>query len=249
MNAGDRLRSALDNDEFCLYCQTIRPLDAGSATHEAPFYEILIRLREEEEGLMPPGAFLPLAEEYGLLPDLDRWVVRHVIEWSRAKPERQAITFAINISAATISNPDFADYVAGELQRQGASGSLLCFEIADADAYSRRKDIARLISTLGPTGCRTTLSGFGQSAESFSLLKHIAVDFLKIDGDIILDLHRNPVALTKLKAIMRVAQATNRRTIAEFVESEETLATLREFGVDYAQGFGIGLPRPLSDLG
>jgi EAL domain-containing protein (putative c-di-GMP-specific phosphodiesterase class I) len=244
-NSGDRLRAALDNDEFCLYCQAIRPVAAQAS---APFHELLLRLREEEEGLMPPGAFLPLAEEYGLLPDLDRWVVRNLLDWACPSPDRLAGTYSINVSGPTISNADFPEYVVDELKRRGVRGSLLCIEIREADALARRSDARRLITVLAEAGCATTLCGFGQNAVSYSLLKFLKVDYLKIDGDIILGLQRNPVDLIKLKAITRVARATNRRTIAEFVENDETLATLREFGVDFAQGFGISRPVPLSTL-
>lgn len=245
-NAGDRLRAALDNDEFCLYCQAIKPV-AAEAT-DVPVYEMLLRLREEEEGLMPPGAFLPLAEEYGLLPDLDRWVVRNVLDWAGASHDRLAATYCINVSAPTIGNADFPDFVADELKRRGMKGSLLCFEILEAEVLSRRREAARLVSVLAEAGCSATLCGFGQNAVSYGLLKFLKVDYLKIDGDIILGLNRNPVDLIKLKAITRVARATNRRTIAEFVENEETLEKLREFGVDFAQGFGIARPAPLSTL-
>ena len=245
-NAGERLRAAIDNDDFVLYCQAIASVGADAA--DAPFYEMLLRLREEEEGLVPPGAFLPLAEEYGLLPDLDRWVVRHVLDWAGAKSERLEARYSINVSAPTIGIADFPDFVAGELQQRGMKGSMLCFEISGADASSSLSDAARFVSVLAEAGCHATLCGFGQNAASYGLLKRLRVDFLKIDGDIILGLGRNPVDLIKLKAITRVARATQRRTIAEFVENEATLAKLREFGVDFAQGFGISQPVPLSHL-
>jgi EAL domain-containing protein (putative c-di-GMP-specific phosphodiesterase class I) len=246
-NAGDRLRAAIDNNEFCLYAQAIAPV-TGTAPLE-PFYEMLLRLREEEEGLMPPGAFIPLAEEYGLMPDLDRWVVRNVLDWACAKPERQAGMYSINVAPATIGNPEFPDYVTAEIRRRGVPGSLLCFEVLEEDVVTRRTDAARLVSVLAEAGCRTALCGFGQNAVDYGLLESLKVDFLKIDGDIVLGLNRNSIALIKLKAICRVAQATKRRTIAEFVEDNETMVKLREHGVDYAQGFGVGRPRPLANIG
>ena len=245
-NAGDRLRAAIEGDEFCLSCQAIVPVSPGASG--APLFEMLLRLRAEEESLMPPGAFLPIAEESGLLPDLDRWVVRHVLKWAREKPGRLETTYCINVSIPTISDHAFPALVAGELRRHGIPGSLLCFEILEADVLARSRDAARFVSALTESGCRTTLCGFGRNAESYGLLKHLGVDFLKIDGDIILGLARNPVDLIKLKAIARVARATNRRTIAEFVEDEATLARLREHGVDFAQGFAIARPVPLSEL-
>ncbi len=197
---------------------------------------------------MPPGAFLPLAEEYGLLPELDQWVVKSVLQWAGGKSARQAARYSINVSAPTLDKADFGDFVAGELRRRELKGALLCFEIQEADALTHREEAARLVTRLAEAGCGTILCGFGKTATSFGLLRHLKVDYLKIDGDIVLGLTRNPMDLIKLKAIARVARSTSRRTIAEFVESDATLAKLREYGVDYAQGFGIARPVALSDL-
>lgn len=245
-NAGERLRAALDGDEFCLGCQAIVPVAPQSPA--PPCHEMLLRLREEEESLMPPGAFLPIAEEYGMLPDLDRWVVRATLRWIAARPARRQALYCINVAAPTIGNVGFPEHVAAELERHGLPGSVLCFEVLEADVLARRRDAARFVAALKEAGCRTTLCGFGRNAESYALLRNLPVDFLKIDGDIILGLTRNNVDLIKLKAITRVARATQRRTIAEFVEDEATIALLREHGVDYAQGFGVARPVPLEDL-
>lgn len=246
-DAGQRIRAALDNDEFCLYFQAIRPL--GPDAEPGPFYEMLLRLREEEEGLMPPGAFLPLAEECGLTTELDKWVVRHVLDWAAERPERKAVRFALNLSAATLSQPDFADFVLGELSRCGAKGDALTFEIAERDARPRLRAASRLVKALREAGCRATLCGFGRDSGSFGLLKVLPVDYLKIDGDIVLGIGRGShVDLIKMKAVARVAHATRRRTIAEFVENEETTEKLRANGVDYVQGFGVARPRALTDL-
>jgi len=245
-NAGERLRAALDGDEFCLGCQAIVPVAPQSPAQ--PCHEMLLRLREEEESLMPPGAFLPIAEEFGMLPDLDRWVVGATLRWIAARPARRQALYCINVAAPTIANVGFPEHVAAELERHGLPGSLLCFEVLEADVLARRRDAARFVAALKEAGCRTTLCGFGRNAESYALLRNLPVDFLKIDGDIILGLTRNNVDLIKLKAITRVARATQRRTIAEFVEDEATIALLREHGVDYAQGFGVARPVPLEDL-
>jgi EAL domain-containing protein (putative c-di-GMP-specific phosphodiesterase class I) len=246
-NVGDRLRAALRNDEFCLYSQAIAPLGATGVADD--FREILVRLREEEEGLMPPGAFIPLAEEYGLMPDLDRWVVTHVLDWACASPSRRAGRYCINLSPETWSGGGFPVFVDEELRRRGAQGSLLCFEIRGEEAHVRRQECARLVSALGEAGCRTTLCGFGVNAADYGLLKFLPVEYLKIDGNLVLNLARSQVDIIKLKAICRVARATGRATIAEFVESEETIALLREHGVDFVQGFGVARPEPLEPAG
>jgi EAL domain-containing protein (putative c-di-GMP-specific phosphodiesterase class I) len=245
-NVGDRLRDALRNDEFCLYSQAIAPLGAAGAADD--FREVLLRLREEEEGLMPPGAFIPLAEEYGLMPDLDRWVVTHVLDWACSSPSRRAGRYSINLSPETLSGGAFPGFVDDELRRRGVQGSLLCFEIRGEVAHVRRQECARLVAALGEAGCRTTLCGFGVNAADYGLLKILPVEYLKIDGSLVLNLARSQVDLIKLKAICRVARATGRATIAEFVEGDETIALLRAHGVDFAQGFGVARPEPMEPL-
>ncbi len=246
-NVGDRLRAALRNDEFCLYSQAIAPLGAMGAADD--FREMLLRLREEEEGLMPPGAFIPLAEEYGLMPDLDRWVVTHVLDWACSSPSRRAGRYSINLSPETLSGGAFPGFVDDELRKRGVQGSLLCFEIRGEVAHVRRQECARLVSALAEAGCRTTLCGFGVNAADYGLLKFLPVEYLKIDGSLILNLARSQVDIIKLKAICRVARTTGRATIAEFVEGDETIAILREHGVDFAQGFGVARPEPLEPAG
>jgi EAL domain-containing protein (putative c-di-GMP-specific phosphodiesterase class I) len=247
-SAADRLTAALQNNEFCLYGQTIAPLAAG----EKPLCEILIRLIEEEQNLMPPGAFLPLAEEHGLMPSLDRWVVRNVLEWlanrRRIDPDHAMVTCCVNLSAATITDPEFVAYVIEQRQVFDLPIAGLCFEVDANDAAAHASDCARQIARLKELGCRVTLSGFGRNAVSLDILKSISVDFIKVEGNVILNILRNEVDMAKATAINRVAHAVGIKTIAEFVESDEILAKLRKLGIDYAQGFGISRPRPLNEI-
>jgi EAL domain-containing protein (putative c-di-GMP-specific phosphodiesterase class I) len=245
-NAGDRLRAAIDNDEFCLYAQEIKPVLGGKA--QATLYELLLRLQEEEEGLMPPGAFIPIAEEHGMLPDLDRWVVGHILDWISRKPARQSVIYSVNVSGPTLAARGFPEFVALALQKYKVGGSLLCFEIAEADAIADVAIASEVVTKLAALGCHTAICGFGQAAGSYSLIKKMPVDYIKIDGSIVMGATRNTVDLTKLKAIARVAHATHRSTVAEFVENVETLQVLGKLGVDLAQGFGISKPVPLSRL-
>lgn len=245
-NAGDRLSAAIDNDEFCLYAQEIKPVIGGKG--QATLYELLLRLQEEEDGLMPPGAFIPIAEEYGMLPDLDRWVVGHILAWISRKPARQSVIYSVNVSGPTLATRGFPEFVALALRKYKVGGSLLCFEIAEADAIANVPVASAFVTKLAALGCHTAICGFGQAAGSYSLIKNMPVDYIKIDGSIVMGATRNAVDLTKLKAIARVARATNRSTVAEFVESDETLGVLRNLGIDLAQGFGIAKPVPLSRL-
>jgi EAL domain-containing protein (putative c-di-GMP-specific phosphodiesterase class I) len=245
-NVSQRLISALRENEFCLYAQAIVPLKPGAVAQS--FHEILIRLQEEERNLMPPGAFLPLAEEQGLLPELDRWVVNRLLDWVSGDPARQQALYSVNISGATLSDPGFPLFVREALRSRKLREGLLCVEIAEADAAARETETGNLVRLLKDSGCRSALSQFGRSKVSFALLKPLAVDYLKIDGNIVLAMLRDPVALAKIRAITQVARELAMSTVAELVENEETLTGLRAIGVDYAQGFAIAHPRPIEEL-
>lgn len=248
-DAGKRIIASIQKGEFRLYCQLISPLpvDSGEAEH----YEILIRLMEEEEGMLPPGAFFPLAEKHGLMPYLDRWVVQHVLEWAAGKNQQKLrgedSVFFLNVAAATIGDPEFPDFLKTTLDEYGMPGATLCFEVPDAELAIRGESVAEFIRRVRQCGCRVALSGFGRDAVSFDRIRGFQVEFLKIDGSIILDMLRDPVELAKVVSIDRVAKKIGVKTVAELVESEELIVKLREIGVDFAQGFGISRPRSLAE--
>jgi EAL domain-containing protein (putative c-di-GMP-specific phosphodiesterase class I) len=243
------IKAAIEKGDFSLYCQLITPLtiDSGEAEH----YEILVRLIEEEEGMMPPGAFFPLAEKYGLMPHLDRWVVQHVTEWASHQgsidEKRKNSMFFINLSDATIGDSSFPEFLQLTLMEYGVPGALLCFEIPNSELTARPTVVAEFAQRIRQCGCLVAISGFGHDRISFDLMRGFRVEFLKIDGNIIFNILRDPVELAKIVAINRVAKLIGVKTIAELVESEETVAKLREVGIDFAQGFGISRPRPLSE--
>lgn len=246
---GARLLAALERDEFALYCQPIVPV---ADRNRPACHEVLIRLREEEQKLLPPGSFLPTAERYGLLPDIDRWVTRHLLAWLQRRaaldPAWQPTLFSVNLAGATLADTGFPDFVQEATRQRGIDPAMLCFEVFEVDMLHDRARAARASAALRAIGCRTALVGFGRNRVSFDLLKAVPVDFVKIDSSIVLAFQRDPVALAKLKAITRVCRTLGIRTIAEFVESEEIWKGLQDLGVDYAQGFGIGAPRPLDDI-
>ncbi|KXS30389.1 MAG: Diguanylate phosphodiesterase, partial [Candidatus Gallionella acididurans] len=214
-------------------------------------YEILVRLKEEEGSMLPPGTFFPLAEKYGLMPQLDRWVVQHVTEWIAGQnpqaEQREGPIYFINVSEATIADPGFPEYLQLTLQEYGVPGTALCFEITDSQLASQTSDVAVFAQQVRRCGCLVALSGFGRDRVLFDLIRGFQVEFLKIDGSVILDLLRDPLKHAKVIALSRVAKKIGVKTIAEMVESEETIASLREIGIDFAQGFGISRPRPLEE--
>jgi len=248
------IRMAIENGEFSLFCQMIIPLavNSGGDGH----YEILVRLNEEEGSMLPPGTFFPLAEKYGLMPHLDRWVVRHVAEWVALQKSQEgqypqggqpeSPMYFINVSGATIADPGFPEFLQLTLLEYGVPGTALCFEISDSELASRTADVAEFAQQVRQRGCRVALSGFGRDRVLFNLIRGFQVEFLKIDGSVILGILHDPLKLAKVTAINRVAKKIGVKTIAEMVESEETVARLREIGIDFVQGFGISRPRPLA---
>lgn len=244
-----RIRNAIDEDGFDLHAQDIRPLRTQLQTPR--MMEILIRMRDEEELRLPPGAFFPAAEHFGMMPDIDRWVVRKVVAACAASdPARRAELplVCINAARSTIADSAFPEFVADTLRHHHIPGSLLCFEISDSDVIAARAEAERFASALKRLGCRVSLDGFGSAGVGFDHVKSMPLDFLKIDGRIILAVARDPVAVAKVTAIRRVCQSMGTRTIAEMVESEDVLQKLVSLGVDYAQGFGVARPQPLGAL-
>ena len=245
-----QLLRALQQDQFILFAQKIQPLSAT-----APYprcYEVLLRMQEEERHMLPPGGFFPVAERYHLMGEIDRWVVRNVIKWclerQRGDPAWYMPLYCVNIATASLCDPQFALDVRDELQRSRFPAANLCFELAEPDVISHHAEAHALMHVLRPLGCRFTLDAFGSSKVSFAPLNGLTLDFLKIDGVIIQNILTDPDNLAKIRAIASAAHKMGMHTIAEFVESNDALAKLREAGVDYAQGFGVGRPEPIAQV-
>lgn len=234
---------AIEKGQFSLLCQQIAPLAADSG--EACHFEILVRLIEEEERMTPPGAFFPLAEKYGLMLSLDRWVVQHVTEFVSRQHAQNGSMFFINVSEATICDPGFPEFMQLTLLEYDVVGTALCFEVSDSELALRTQEVAEFARRVRQCGCRVAISGFGRERVLFDLIRDFQVEFLKIDGSVIFDILRDPVALAKITAINRVAKKIGVKTIAELVEGEDTIAKLKEVGIDFAQGFGISRPKLL----
>jgi EAL domain-containing protein (putative c-di-GMP-specific phosphodiesterase class I) len=236
----ERLRKALDKDELALFGQ---PIAALSGNVRFPMAEVLIRLREEEKALLPPGEFLPVFEHYHLMPALDRWVVRKVLEHI-ARGSRVP-RFTVNVSSQTIDDPGFARSVAEGLVSTGVPGTALAFEISESDVLARLEASVRFSRSVRAVGCAAIVSGFGRRAASFLPLKTLRPEFVKVDGSLVRRLLGNPSSEPKLRAIVRVGEAMGYQTIAEMVEDQDILVRLKALGVAYAQGFGIQEPHPI----
>lgn len=237
-----RLRQALARDELQLFCQPILSLRPPGAFAMA---EALVRLREEEALLLPPGDFLPAFEHYRMMGELDRWVVRHAVRWLAHPPAGGVPRLSLNVSGQALADAAFPRFVAEELLAQRVSPATLVFEVDEADTLSRLEAAARFAHAVKQTGCKVLIDGFGQRSVSFIALKTMRVDLVKVDGSIVRALLRSEVARQKMKAVVRVGEAIGVEVIAECVEEPEIVAQLRRLGVGYAQGFGIARPAPI----
>jgi diguanylate cyclase (GGDEF)-like protein/PAS domain S-box-containing protein len=237
-----RLHRALAEDRLCLYSQPIRAMHApGPHTqHE----ELLVRLIDEQNELIPPIAFIPAAERYHLMPSIDRWVIRTAF---RVLADRRSAgntggTYAINISGASIGDDQFLDYVRESFARFRIPHSSICFEITETTAVTSLSKAAEFIGALREPGCRFALDDFGVGVSSFTYLKQLPVDYLKIDGSFVKNMLNDPVDAAMVEAIHRIGRVMGKQTIAESVETTATLDALRSVGVDYAQGNAIAPP-------
>ncbi|MFQ3612314.1 MAG: EAL domain-containing protein [Cyanobacteriota bacterium] len=247
------LTKALSEDRFCLFVQTISPVQAAVQA-EGKHYEVLLRLKDEKGDLVSPGAFIPAAERYGIMPMLDRWVIHTLFSnysricsqvWQECSLDNCNVTYAINLSGASISDLEFADFLQVELERYQIPPELICLEVTETIAINNLERATQFIHRFKALGCRFALDDFGAGMSSFTYLKELPVDFIKIDGSFVRDLLTNLAHLAIVEAFCRVAHVMQLQTIAEFVESPEILEKIQEIGIDYAQGFAIDYPHPL----
>ncbi len=240
-----RIQKALDEERFVLYSQKILPLalsDEGQI-----HYEVLLRMTDEDGSLIAPMAFIPAAERYGLMPVLDRWVIRTTFAncAARALSGEEVGISAINLSGMSICDEHFLEYVLQQFGLFKISPNLICFEITETAAIINLASAAAFIRELKNIGCRFSLDDFGSGMSSFAYLKHLPVDYLKIDGAFVKEMLIDPIDCAMVEAINHIGHVMGIQTIAEFVENNQIQEKLREIGVDFAQGYGVEKPHPL----
>ncbi|MBT8100014.1 MAG: EAL domain-containing protein, partial [Gammaproteobacteria bacterium] len=238
-----RLREAMDNNRFAIYAQHITPLDKSIDEHER--LEVLLRLRDPAtRRLIPPGAFLPAAERYGLSVELDMWVISSLLDMLFVHHAFHAEhrTYWINLSGGSIGDKRFADFLTQAIERSPLPPGTINFEITETAVIRSITDAGNLMASLKEMGCRFALDDFGSGLSSFGYLKKLPVDLVKIDGMFIRDLLRDKSDRIFVKSIIDIAHTLNIKAIAEFVENDELLEVVTELGADYAQGFAIGRP-------
>jgi diguanylate cyclase (GGDEF)-like protein/PAS domain S-box-containing protein len=244
-----RLREALDWELFHLYCQPILALSASAqAAKPAPSYELLLRLLDEDGQILHPAAFIPSAERYGLMTNIDRWVIqatfrRYAIHFSGVVGPR----IAINISGSSLNDQSLLDFIYARFHEHNVPPERVCFEIAETAAIHNLTQAQRFASEVCKMGGSIALDDFGSAFSSFRYLKNLPVSYLKIEGSFVRDMLESPSDRVMVAAINQVGHTLGIQTIAEHVSDAAIIEELRQMGVDYAQGYAIGQPQPLAE--
>jgi len=243
------IKKALKENRFNMHAQAIHPLNAKD--YKKPFYhyELLLRLSDEKENQISPDEFIAAAEYYSMMPSLDKWVVKHVFKSISSIPDQNPLpVFAINLSGQSLNDPQFLTFVQQEIKKSGVHPQMLCFEITEQVAVEDLNSINTFIATMKALGCKFSLDDFGTGVSSYSYLRSLNVDYLKIDGIFVKHIVHDDVARAMVQSINQVGHTMDLKIIAEYVENDQILKTLRDMGVDYGQGYQIAKPRALNQV-
>jgi len=243
------LKKALQENRFRMHAQAIHPLAIDEYKKPFHHYELLIRLSDEKGNPISPGEFIAAAEYYSMMPRLDRWVIHNVFKQLSEVPVQEPLPiFAINLSGQSLNDPQFLSFVQKEIKSSGVHPQMLCFEITEQVAVEDLSSINRFIATLKSLGCKFSLDDFGTGVSSYSYLRSLDVDYLKIDGSFVKHIANDDVAKTMVQSINQVGHTMKLDIIAEYVENQQIVEILREMGVDYGQGYEIAKPRPIEEV-
>jgi diguanylate cyclase (GGDEF)-like protein/PAS domain S-box-containing protein len=238
----ERIRAALDEDRLVLHAQPVVETATGRTTQ----HELLVRMLDPHGDLIQPGSFLPIAERFGLIREIDRWVMTRAIRMlGEHRLAGRRPTVEINISGHSLGDSELAEQIGHELHIAGVHATQLIFEVTETTAIDNIAAARTFAEQLGKLGCRFALDDFGAGFGSFYYLKHLPFDFIKIDGEFVRNCTADATDRLVIRAVVELARGMGKRTIAEFVGDQATLQTLGELGVDYAQGFYLGRPAPL----
>jgi len=244
-----RINEAIEHDRLVLHKQCIISLQDDQQTIQHS--EFLLRMQGENGQLILPGAFIPAAERYNVMPDLDRWVIHEVFEYLAGGKGQAGFSPGdkafINLSGASLSDHAFFPYIHEQLREFGIPPAMICFEITETAAITNLRNVMQFINEIRSEGCEFALDDFGSGLSSFSYLKTLPVNYIKIDGNFVRDMLSDPMDCAIVDAINQIGHTVGLQTIAEFVENEEILNKLKDMGVDYAQGYGIAHPGPLTE--
>jgi diguanylate cyclase (GGDEF)-like protein/PAS domain S-box-containing protein len=238
-----KLTRARDESRFELFYQPIVAI--GASPHDREHFELLLRLRDESGTIVAPAEFIPAAERYNIMPSIDRWVVRQALDRvvHRIESGVKPFTIAVNLSGTSLNDERFLEFLIAELNGSELAAGAMCFEITETAAIENLSNVVYFMRELKTRGCHFALDDFGSGLSSFMYLKNLPVDYLKIDGQFVENVTRDPVDRSMVAAISQVGKAMGIQTIAERVESPEVLAELGRLGIGFAQGFYIAKPR------
>lgn len=248
LNWVSRINRALDGNTLKLRCQKIAPLCADAGIMH---YEILLGVEDEEEKvLIPPERFIYAAEQFNRMQDVDRWVFRNVIAWMKDNAGKVAMLegVSVNLSGNSLNDDYFLDFIAEQFRTSGVSPHKVCFEVTETATIANLTKAADFIRQVKQLGCQFALDDFGTGLSSYEYLKRLPVDYLKIDGCFVRDVVNSSIDYAVVKSINEIGHFMGKKTIAEYVESEEIASKLREIGVDFVQGYGIERPKLLADV-
>ncbi len=245
MDWAARLRANLQNDRFVLYCQPIARITSGKPIIE--HYEILLRGRDDAGKIVPPGEFIAAAEQYHLMPDVDRWVLRNTLAMLREAGDTP-FAVAINLSGQTLSRRESLNMIVDELVESGIAPERIIFEITETAAIANLTHAKQLIAILRGMGCRFALDDFGSGLSSLSYIRELDVAFLKIDGRFVRNMNGSALDRALVGAAQHIGEVLGIETVGEWAESEDVIASLRQANVTYAQGYGIAQPFPFAEL-
>ena len=242
------ITAALRDDRFELYAQAIKEVQAD-ADSPVEYYEILVRFIDKKGKIFLPGAFLPAAERYGKITEIDCWVIENTFKFISANREALSETvFSVNISGCSLGNIEFKQQIHTLFKKYKIPAGRIFFEITETAAIASFENAIQFIEEFKMAGCSFSLDDFGSGLSSFAYLKQLPVDILKIDGIFVHNIDVEPIDYAMVKSINEIAHLYNKKTVAEFVESDAVLEKLVELGVDYAQGYGISKPMSLADI-
>jgi diguanylate cyclase (GGDEF)-like protein/PAS domain S-box-containing protein len=245
VNWAGRIQDALDRDAIELFAQPIVDLTGGTIPH----FELFIRLRDVEGQIVGPGSFLPVAERYDLIQEIDRWVVRKATRTlADLGADSHQLRISVNLSGRTVGDPRLSSFLQEQLEETGVDPSSLIFEVTETSAIGNITRAQEFAARLSEFGCGFALDDFGTGFASFYYLKHIASDYVKIDGEFIRHLSTDPVNQLLVRALVQISRGMGKKTVAEHVEDRQALTLLRGYGVDFAQGYLLGEPRSIEEI-
>ena len=248
MSFVSQIDNALKEDRFVLNCQKIQPIDEDGDDH--PHYEILLTVLDDNNEPMPPQDFIVAAETYNRMGAIDRWVIKNSFKWiaSNILKLDDLGAFSINVSGNSLTEDDFMEFVLEQFHETRLPTSKICFEITETSAIGSLDDVVEFMEKMKVIGVQFSLDDFGTGLSSYSYLRNLPVDYLKIDGVFVKDIKTNPSDYAVVKSINEIGHFMGKKTIAEYVEDDEILEILREIGVDFAQGYGIEKKKPITEL-